>query len=201
MKRNALTTVMTIAMVAPAAVAGHKAQVVGPVVAICLEEPLEPKYALAPGTTNAIFAAIGIKLEWHGYQHCPAGGIRISLATSTPADFHPGALAYAMPHEGTHIVVLFDRIRANIEEHKILVVLGHVYAHEITHILQGCSRHSESGLMKAHWDAHELSQMAWHPLPFTADDILLIRLGVKYRAASAGLPEYHGETERPGTPR
>jgi hypothetical protein len=148
MKRNALTTVMTVAMVAPTAVAGHKAQVVGPVVAVCLEEPLEPKYALAQATTTAIFAGISINLEWHNYNHCPAGGIRISLATSTPANFHPGALAYAMPYEGTHIVVLFDRNKASVEEYRVGVVLGHVFAHEITHILQGCSRHSESGLMK-----------------------------------------------------
>src|SRR5712692_6729361 len=37
--------------------------------------------------------------------------------------------------------------------------LGHVLAHEITHMLQYTALHSDSGVMKAHWDGPELSQM------------------------------------------
>jgi hypothetical protein len=50
-------------------------------------------------------------------------------------------------------------------------VLAHVLVHEVTHILQGFPRHSESGVMKAHWDSQNFAQMTWQPLPFTDDDI------------------------------
>jgi hypothetical protein len=59
-----------------------------------------------------------------------------------------------------------------------------VIAHEVAHILQGLMRHSESGIMKAQWTGADCQQMAWKPLPFTDEDVLLIRRGVKVREAS-----------------
>ena len=61
-------------------------------------------------------------------------------------------LAYALPYEGTHIVILFDRVR-KMQPNYVPAVLAHVLVHEVTHILQGIQRHSESGVMKAHWDS------------------------------------------------
>jgi len=63
------------------------------------------------------------------------------------------------------------------------VLLGHVLAHEIGHILQGTDRHSETGLMKARWDSREIMAMDWKPLSFTADDVVLIRIGMATREA------------------
>jgi hypothetical protein len=54
-------------------------------------------------------------------------------------------------------------------------------AHEITHMLQGVSRHSLTGVMKPRWDRNDYSQMAWRPLAFTEGDIALIQLGMKAR--------------------
>jgi hypothetical protein len=61
--------------------------------------------------------------------------------------------------------------------------LAHVLAHEITHILQGVSRHSESGVMKATWDQRDFEKMAWKPLTFTERDVMLIHFGLEARAA------------------
>ena len=71
------------------------------------------------------------------------------------------ALAVALPFEGIHIEIFYDRIRA-AEGFVPPDYLGHVLAHEITHILQSVARHSDSGLMKAHWDRPELVQMKDH---------------------------------------
>jgi hypothetical protein len=62
-------------------------------------------------------------------------------------------------------------------------VLGHVIAHEVTHILQGVLRHSESGVMKARWSNADYQEMTWKPLRFTDEDVVLIHRGLKARVA------------------
>jgi hypothetical protein len=161
-------------------------------VAVCLTDTLGPVYSITASTTTAMFARIGVSLGWRDARHCPSGALRISLSDSTPTSFLPGALAYTMPYEGTHIVVFLDRVKSMVGEPRVPVLLAHVFAHEITHILQGISRHSESGLMKAKWGAADYHQMAWEPLPFTALDIELIHDGMANRATTA-LPKYHSE--------
>ena len=93
-------------------------------------------------------------------------------------------MAYAQPYEGVHIVVLYYRIEANTDgPTQASTFLAHVMTHEITHLLQGFSRHSETGVMKAHWDASDFMQMAHRPLPFAPEDIDLIHRGLQLRAA------------------
>ena len=56
-------------------------------------------------------------------------------------------------------------------------------AHEITHILEGISRHSKSGIMKAQWDDAERYRMWSEALAFAQVDVELIHLGLDARAA------------------
>jgi hypothetical protein len=129
-----------------------------------------------------IFAGIGVKILWHSPSHCPAEAILITFSNDEPASLLPGALAYALPYEGTHIVVFYDRVKS--KPSNLSSVLGHAIAHEIAHILQGVTRHSESGLMKANWTGEDYQRMAWKPLPFTDEDVRLIHSGLKVREAS-----------------
>jgi len=99
----------------------------------------------------------------------------------------PGALAYALPFDGAHIVVFLDRIQRSVPRKITSRILGHVFAHEITPILQGCNHHADSGLMKAHWDEADLRTMFWQTLPFTPDDITLIGRGPS-NSTGAGNP-------------
>ena len=55
------------------------------------------------------------------------------------------------------------------------IVLGHVLAHEITHILQGIARHSASGLMKARFSENDFQQMLIRSISLGADDVRLIQ--------------------------
>lgn len=71
-------------------------------------------------------------------------------------------------------MVFYDRLRKRCPSIRLSGVIAHVMAHEITHILQGVNRHSESGVMKATWTLEDFSEMAIRPLPFTPFDVRLI---------------------------
>jgi hypothetical protein len=129
-----------------------------------------------------IYAAIGVKILWHSPRQCPAEAILITSSNDVPPGLLPGALAYAMPFEGAHIVVFYDRVKNR--PGSVSCLLGHVIAHEVAHILQGLKRHSESGIMKAQWTGADYRQMTWEPLQFTDEDVMLIYGGLKVREAS-----------------
>ena len=80
-----------------------------------------------------------------------------------------------MPYQGRHITVFLDRIETM--EHPE-PVLAHVIVHEITHVVQGVCRHSDTGLMKAHWTTRDLFEMRYMPLTFTQEDLMLLYRGL-----------------------
>jgi hypothetical protein len=131
-----------------------------------------------------------VKLEWHDDRRfCSAPSeqtIAISFSHQTPADRLPGALAYALPYEGVHIEVFYDRIEHGYGPDMRSALLAHVLVHEITHILEGVSQHSDRGIMKARWDADDRGEMLRIPLPFAPQDIVMIHEGLKARAAHQG---------------
>jgi len=123
----------------------------------------------------------GIRLEWRNDEHsCVAAGrgIVIEVSFATPKDRPSDALAYAMPFERTHVVLFYDRVLSSAAPAMVPYLLGHVLAHEIVHMLQGTDRHSASGVMKAHWDNHDYTEMLNWRLHFTEEDILLIQGGL-----------------------
>ena len=133
-----------------------------------------------------MFAEAGVRLEWRtghpsGAQPEREPAIVVSLAENTPASYQPKALAFAQVYEGVHITVFWDRVERLSRFAPPNFVLAHVLVHEITHILQGIDRHSESGVMKAHWTVEDYRAMAAKPLPFTPQDVQLIELGLAPR--------------------
>jgi hypothetical protein len=153
-------------------------------VTVCMESGTDIFTALRAQTlASKMFAEIDVKVAWHQGNSCPADALRIRLSTNTPVDLHPGAFAYALPYEGTHIVVFYDRIRSAVEPVAVACLLAHVLAHEITHILQGVNRHSASGVMKAHWEPDDFRKMKRRLLSFTEEDVTLIHRGLDVRAS------------------
>jgi hypothetical protein len=135
---------------------------------------------------NKMFATIGIRLDWRSGEPPRTSSTRpigVELATDTPANLLPGALGSAMPYEGVHIRVFYDRIRSDVVPRSVL--LAHVLVHEIAHILQKTDQHSDSGVMKAVWTHRDHVQMRIEALPFTPQDIELIRLSLASRASTA----------------
>jgi len=134
----------------------------------------------AETTAAGMFAEIGVQIVWHSDRSCPPDAIRISFSDRADPHFRPEALAYALPYEATHIQVFYDRLCQHPTSQQP-ALLAHVLVHEITHILQGVSRHSASGIMMARWGATEYDDMVFKPLRFTDEDVRLIRLGLQAR--------------------
>jgi len=154
---------------------------------VCVENVIGfDSLPLAQQTASKMFAEAGVKFYWHrGLAGCPLPAILISLSNQAPSDVPADALAYALPFDGSHIVILSDRLQRRVQPAEISSLLAHVLVHEITHILQGISRHSASGVMKAHWDGPDYQTMRFKPLTFAPEDIDLIRRGLAAWAARA----------------
>jgi hypothetical protein len=159
-------------------------------VTVCVENTVGfTVLPLAEQLASQIFSTAGVGIDWRqGLAGCPVEGIRVTLSALSdhaPADLPPNAMAYALPYEGNHIVVFYDRLQRKVKGTQISSLLAHVLAHEVTHILQGIHRHSDRGLMKATWDGSDYQAMMWKPLPFTPGDIELLQSGLAARATRA----------------
>jgi hypothetical protein len=126
-----------------------------------------------------IFSRIGVRLEWvKAMPTAPEGlGIEVRYATGVPG--HPGALAFSNPFESRPVItVLYDRILFHTEQGSRSVraiVLAHVVAHEIGHVLMKTNAHAPDGLMKATWTALDFQRMVYRPLRFLPLDEDAIR--------------------------
>lgn len=151
---------------------------------VCLD-PNGGSAVIDPGraAATAIFKRAGIRLDWRiSERPCLAGGgIVVSGSFATPNDEHPGALAYALPYEGAHLVLLYDRILGAISWPGVPSLMGYVLAHEIGHMLQGVARHSAEGILKAHWNYLDYADINRWRLDFTKEDIAMIRDGMSKR--------------------
>jgi hypothetical protein len=194
-----LTTMVVAAMVAATTGALAAGAPAAGKVLICVNSD---SYEFNPGSmvvlaraqdiTSQMFKSAGVAVEWHsaGFGACRRPqqnqAVMLDFATNTPASQYPGALAYALPYEGVHIVLMVDRIQKKVADSaQVPPLLAHVMTHEITHILQGIARHSETGVMRACWDSQDFLQMTKGPLPFAPEDIALIERGMRQRAAGA----------------
>ncbi|HZQ50617.1 MAG TPA: hypothetical protein VFB14_00375 [Bryobacteraceae bacterium] len=141
-----------------------------------------PIIGLAKLIARDMFAQAGLRLNWWTRRQPPNPAdqvITIDITSPTPETLHRGALAYALPYEGIHIRVFYDRLERLANGRAILPsLLAHVLVHEIAHILEGISRHSDEGVMKARWTLQDLREMARKPLPFERRDLELIHLGL-----------------------
>ena len=168
---------------------------------VYFENSLAPKDQFAAQKlAEQMFATAGVRVEWRVGPPSEAKiaeqrPIVIRFASNTSPSDHPGALAFAVPYEGVHIKIFYDRVRLG-NPRATQAVLAHVLVHEMTHILQGIDRHSESGIMKARWTAQDYTDMGWKPLSFTSSDIDLIQSGLAKRVVTGAALEEATSTSR-----
>jgi len=190
MRAAAIVTMGVLAAVM--AQAGESEKAAERRVTVCLEGGAGSGVKIhAQHMASTMFAGIGVTVNWHeGARDCPTESIVISLTNDTPTGLFAGALGYALPYEGAHIRLFYDRIV--LDRHPVLVpaLLAHVMVHEITHILQGINEHAAEGVMKAQWTADDFAGMIQKPLPFTDGDIDLIYRGLATRTA-----HFHADAE------
>jgi len=162
--------------------AGPSAQTI---VNLCVTDEVD-EYVVsrAETETSKIFNRMAIKLESHreDSRFCklnPDHTIHVSFSVATPADVKPNALAYALPYEGVHLQIFYDRLLgAGSRDVNSGNLLAYALAHEIGHILQGVARHSDSGIMKARWEKTDYMWMRFGMLRFSDEDVRLIQRGI-----------------------
>ena len=138
----------------------------------------------ARSMASELLDAVGIEVTWHTGRTCSRASnvLWVTLLDKTPPTAHTGALATALPYEGIHIAVFYDRVKAQSDYPS--QALAYVLVHEITHILEGVARHSDEGIMKAHWTSVDFFAMRTKKLSFAAEDVRLLHLGMAQRASS-----------------
>lgn len=141
---------------------------------------------------TAIFLKMGIQLTWRFDARrsasktitvcggeSPASTLAVEIIPQAPVNLTHNALAVAMrsADSAVSIVIFYDRVVPVLREHRAhdAAILGYVLAHEIGHVLQGISRHSETGAMRTCWTEDDFTEMGAGQLAFTAEDVRLIR--------------------------
>jgi hypothetical protein len=132
-----------------------------------------------------ILGAIAVDTSWTRIPpQSPTGFIvHISIVPQLadwPSDRWTHPLGVAVKGDGgkdERIYVFYDQVDefARGSSVKVDVVLGHVTAHEIGHILLPQTSHVESGIMGSPWDASDMESAANERLLFTAKQGALIR--------------------------
>ena len=176
------TRLVAMAAVAGASLcAGQSAEVPQATVTVCMESDPHVLTGVQP-LASEMFASIGVRIDWRDRKSCPAGvgAIQVRLSYDPPKF---SALAFAQPYQGT-IVVFPDRVQ-ELSRKGGPSLVAHVLVHEITHVVEGISRHSATGIMKARWDDNDYCEMRRKPLDFAQEDVDLIYAGLKARQARA----------------
>lgn len=175
------TALMTMVLAGTSLASGHNP------IPVCVERPALDVVFPAMHRAETIFDEAGIATRWMTSSHCSASvsAIRITFdAEIHPAAFRPNAMAYAYPYEGSHIVIMLDRVKAFAASSAIghwNDVLAYVMAHEVGHLLEGVDRHSKTGIMKAAFTVDETFDMLKHRLRFAAEDLELMDQGIERR--------------------
>lgn len=132
----------------------------------------------AEGLATKILRDAGISVEWRLGRADYSGAAEVIEAVMEAPDEHyePGALASAKlgVHSGTRIEVFGNRIRNSPRDAATANMLGYALVHEITHIVEGVNRHSESGIMKANWDEYDRQLIRGNSLHFADEDLRMI---------------------------
>jgi len=139
----------------------------------------------AKNKAAAIFAAAGVEITWRSGKLKPVAlgehpPIHVRIVSRWASADHRKALASAMVYEGIHVTVSYERVREAIPE-AAAMSMAYVLVHEITHILEGLARHSETGLMKAHWDWADHYSIRWGLLALSPEDVEWIHTGLAAR--------------------
>lgn len=158
-----------------------------PVVPILLINHARVNTLFAEATAAKIMNEAGIRIEWLYRADASRKGLLVmELLDAVPASLAPGKLAESMPYQGTSINVAMPRILPiyGPASRRHLLVLAHVMAHEIGHMLIGSDYHADAGLMSARWTRAEHYEMTFEPLRFAPADVTRLHRGLAHRIAA-----------------
>jgi hypothetical protein len=184
-----------------------------------------PKDVLARAKAEAsrIYRALGVRLVWRdAFDSSVRPPVSVNI-TSTPFGAPPPlpdslaikaadsrVLGVAPGHKDRverEVWAFYERIEdtAPLLGLDSGLLLGHVIAHEIGHVLLPYDSHSPTGLMRAGWDKNQAANAVFGSLKFTRGQSALIRRSVTLISSSPTLrvaaPEDRVVSDRPTTAR
>ncbi len=141
--------------------------------------------------TDRVFAQTGIQLSWascavsdRDFANAPASFVACSRASDAPIikiQSQPNGARRAGPVAGValedRVAIWYNQVREISADHGISsdVLLGHVMAHELGHVLLGDNSHSSEGIMIAAFRDKELRRAQKGTLLFTAQQGARVR--------------------------
>ena len=162
---------------------------------------------LARKQAEALFAKAGVRWRWQqcrtsaGDAPSDAGCAERTGPHLLQLRLHPRKMAkkmaggflefgYAIPVEDGHGVIAGVYVeRADVTAREVgldlHVVLGHLMAHEIGHLLLGVASHSRSGVMQAKWGDHEMRLARVGAIEFSERQAQRMRSDVAERTGRA----------------
>ena len=161
---------------------------------------------------TTIFSKLHIQLIWRARRssdaqtegvpcpgNAPVRDLTIEIVSHAPPIVKDSALAMAMPFavSGVRIVIFFDRVEPLLEGHSASEskVLGYLLAHEIGHVLQGTTGHSDAGIMRARWTQNDFQKMGAGTLTFSHEEVERMRIRLHQDACLDGLISRSPATE------
>jgi hypothetical protein len=157
-------------------------------VTVCLTAGGSTLTAGAKQTASAVFREAGVTIAWKRPgprgSTVPQTSLPIELVEGVPEERLPAALAVSYPYADCSkgVTVYLDRIRSVAPDvTRESAMLAYVLVHEITHVIQGVSRHSQTGVMKARWSEQDRAAIFERRLGFEDQDLQLIRRGLATR--------------------
>jgi len=163
---------------------------------VTFEAPIDVSLVLlAQDRASKLLAPTSVRLIWH---NTPFGGSNSANALAmtfmvtapashrTPKNEHALAAAWPYASGRQQILVFNDRVASFIAPYgrRSGLVVGHILAHEIGHLLEGIVRHSDSGLMRAKWTPDDLQTITREGLGLAPFDQELIRANLIRREAN-----------------
>lgn len=159
--------------------------------------------AVSQSEASRIFEQAGLIIRW---VDCPGDGIEICSTPrdrrhlelrmfkgvrTLPAGVQPTSLGFSLhPSDGavgTLANVLVDRVQALAvrEGLPLGVLLGHVFAHELAHLMLGAGSHTSLGLMCPSWGKLEFAWAVQGTLALAPADAARIRSNLRVSSAVA----------------
>ena len=138
----------------------------------------------ATALSSLIFAGIGLSVHFSANKadHLPGLKLEMYIQMEAPEEMSSKALGLSYPFRADgKIRVFYQRIQEYQPSESRSVVLAYILSHEIAHVLEGTTRHSPTGVMKAKWNREDFKKMEAARLGFNPDDVRLIRSGLEKR--------------------
>lgn len=118
-------------------------------------------------------------------QYADPGLFVFSIVEEAPdAAIHDCTLGFALPFAGSgnHAAALSPKIAGLADQYRLdfHIVLGHVIAHELGHLLFRSTAHGD-GIMRSSWNENDVMRMRQKRLWFTSEQVKQLRNGLGAR--------------------